>query len=79
MPIYEYKCEKCGHAFEAKQSIKDVPMEKCPKCGAPLRRGLGGGIGFSVKGGSSRTDYPNCAFRRNGVTCCGLDEPCGRK
>jgi putative FmdB family regulatory protein len=35
MPIYEYKCGKCGEKFELKLGIlhrrKSV---KCPKCGA---------------------------------------------
>jgi putative FmdB family regulatory protein len=32
MPIYEYRCEPCDHAFEALvRSQHDVPH--CPKCG----------------------------------------------
>jgi len=38
MPIHEYKCTKCGHRFEALQKAKDKPLEKCPKCGGPLRK-----------------------------------------
>ena len=34
MPIYEFKCNKCDHKFEAMRlssdGFKDV---KCPKCG----------------------------------------------
>ncbi len=34
MPIYEYKCEKCGYKFEklVKSSERDN-NQKCPKCG----------------------------------------------
>ncbi len=38
MPLYEYKCTKCGHEFEALQKAKDKPLEVCPKCGGPLRK-----------------------------------------
>ena len=36
MPIYEYKCSKCGHIFEVFQRIgKDGSELNCPICGAP--------------------------------------------
>ena len=35
MPIYEYKCEKCGEKFDARRGIDESDAElKCPKCGA---------------------------------------------
>lgn len=35
MPIYEYKCEKCGHKFELLRSVNSDDSDlKCPKCGA---------------------------------------------
>jgi putative FmdB family regulatory protein len=34
MPIYEYKCEKCGHSFDhLTRTLTDI-ARKCPKCGA---------------------------------------------
>ena len=33
MPIYEYKCEKCGEIFEVVQKINEPPLKKCIKCG----------------------------------------------
>jgi putative FmdB family regulatory protein len=38
VPIYDYRCDHCGHAFSAVQSFKDQPLEKCPKCGKKPRR-----------------------------------------
>lgn len=38
MPIYDYRCDHCGHAFSAVQSFKDDPLEKCPSCGKRPRR-----------------------------------------
>lgn len=32
MPIYEYRCLKCGHQFEKMQKIADRPVSKCEKC-----------------------------------------------
>jgi putative FmdB family regulatory protein len=36
MPIYEYQCQKCRETTEVLQKAKDKPLEKCPKCGAPV-------------------------------------------
>jgi putative FmdB family regulatory protein len=38
MPIYDYRCDHCGHVFSAVQSYKDEPIEKCPNCGKKPRR-----------------------------------------
>ena len=38
MPIYDYRCDHCGHAFSAVQSYKDEPLDKCPNCGKKPRR-----------------------------------------
>ena len=33
MPIYEYRCEKCGERFEEFLSTSTKPAPPCPKCG----------------------------------------------
>jgi putative FmdB family regulatory protein len=38
MPIYDYRCDHCGHVFSAVQSFKDEALEKCPNCGKMPRR-----------------------------------------
>ena len=38
MPIYDYRCDHCGHVFSAVQSFKDDALEKCPSCGKKPRR-----------------------------------------
>ena len=51
MPTYDYECAKCGHRFDAFQSMSDDPLRKCPSCGkAGLRRLIGGGLGVIFKG-----------------------------
>jgi putative FmdB family regulatory protein len=61
MPNYDYDCLKCGHAFEAFQSMKDEPLKTCPKCKKrSVKRRIGGGAGLIFKGtGFYITDYKN--------------------
>jgi putative FmdB family regulatory protein len=34
MPLYEYRCESCGHGFEVIRRFSDPPVAVCPSCGA---------------------------------------------
>ena len=38
MPLYEYRCESCGHTFEVIQRFSDAPIENCPTCSGPVRK-----------------------------------------
>lgn len=38
VPIYDYRCDHCGHVFSAVQSFSDTALEKCPNCGKQPRR-----------------------------------------
>jgi putative FmdB family regulatory protein len=38
LPLYEYKCTKCGHQFEKIESVSASATKKCPKCGAKAER-----------------------------------------
>jgi len=38
MPLYEYKCLKCGSVYELLQKVKDAPLKECLKCGSPVRK-----------------------------------------
>ena len=59
MPLYEYKCEKCGTRFEAITRITEKDEIECPDCGAPAARQVSsfavGGAGSSGKGTSCFT------------------------
>lgn len=35
MPLYQYKCQQCGHAAEEFQKITSDPLPFCPECQAP--------------------------------------------
>ena len=57
MPIYEYKCQKCGSHIEKRQSINDEPLRVCENCGGDLEK-LISLSGFQFKGaGWYVTDY----------------------
>src|SRR5579863_10526150 len=38
MPLYEYKCKKCGHQFEKIQKFSDRMVRKCPDCGGVVEQ-----------------------------------------
>jgi putative FmdB family regulatory protein len=56
MPIYEYKCQKCG-TFEVTQRITEKPLGKCPTCRGKVKK-LISNTSFQLKGtGWYITDY----------------------
>jgi putative FmdB family regulatory protein len=56
MPIYEYRCEKCGE-FEYSQRITAPALQRCPTCKRKVRR-LISNTSFQLKGsGWYVTDY----------------------
>ena len=58
MPIYEYRCDDCGHELEKLQKISDEPLKDCPDCGKPGLRKLVSAAGFRLKGGGwYETDF----------------------
>jgi putative FmdB family regulatory protein len=50
MPIYEYRCDDCGHQQEFMQKFAEPPIEVCPACGARRLRKLLSAAGFQLKG-----------------------------
>lgn len=66
MPTYEYECRRCGHSFEAFQSMTDAPLRKCPECGGRVRRLIGAGAGIIFKGsGFHATDYRSPSYTKS--------------
>jgi putative FmdB family regulatory protein len=58
MPIYEYRCEHCGHEMDALQKVSDAPLVHCPACGRPALKKLISAAGFRLKGsGWYETDF----------------------
>ncbi len=50
MPIYEYRCESCGHQMEAIQKFSDPVLIECPGCGKATLKKLLSAAGFQLKG-----------------------------
>jgi putative FmdB family regulatory protein len=73
MPTYEYICEKCGHEFEARQSISAPPLRICPEesCARKkwgrgrVKRAISAGGGLLFKGsGFYITDYRSAGYQQ---------------
>ena len=57
MPIYEYRCEKCGKVFEVLQKFSDDPLKTHEACGGEVEK-LISQSAFQLKGsGWYVTDY----------------------
>lgn len=57
MPLYEYRCKKCGESSEFLQRFDDPPKTECPKCSGELEKLLSAPA-FHLKGsGWYKTDY----------------------
>lgn len=67
MPLYAYRCTKCGHSFEKIQNFSAKPEQKCPECGGKLERPLSApglsfkGAGWYVNDYSSKGKAPKAA------------------
>jgi putative FmdB family regulatory protein len=58
MPIYEYRCEDCGHELEALQKLSDAALTDCPECGKPALKKQVSAPGFRLSGsGWYETDF----------------------
>lgn len=58
MPIYEYRCEDCGHQDEHLQKVSEAPLSVCPSCGKASYKKLLSAAGFHLKGsGWYATDF----------------------
>ena len=60
MPIYEYRCEECGHELETIQKISEDPLVTCPACNSDALKKKVSAAGFRLKGtGWYETDFKN--------------------
>ena len=66
MPIYEYRCGKCGHEFEELVRSSEKEM-KCAKCGA-------GGAGRKMSTFAAVVKSSGCAQREE---CPRSSRSCG--
>lgn len=58
MPIYEYRCQACGHELEAIQKMSAAPLSECPECHRHELAKRISAAGFRLKGGGwYETDF----------------------
>ena len=58
MPIYEYRCSKCGAQKDVMQKLSDAPLTTCPECGGLSFDKQISAAGFQLKGsGWYPTDF----------------------
>ena len=57
MPLYEYRCTKCGHQFEKIQSFTAEDVKDCPVCASPVERLLSAPAVHFSGSGFYKTDY----------------------
>lgn len=58
MPIYEYRCDHCGHELEVFQKIGEPPPAACPGCETQRLRKKISPVAFRLKGaGWYETDF----------------------
>lgn len=78
MPIYEYRCESCGHELEAIQKVSDAPLVVCPTCNHSSLKKLISAAGFRLKGGGwYETDFKS--GRKKNLHDSGTKEASGKK
>jgi putative FmdB family regulatory protein len=69
MPIYEYRCAKCGTRFEKIVRASSSPAPPCPECGAKKPEKLisaPGSVGVAAGG-----DRPACPAAGGGGCSAG--------
>jgi putative FmdB family regulatory protein len=65
MPIFDYKCEACGHAFDVLQKVGEGPLRKCPECGKLKLKKQLAAPNFHLKGsGWYKTDFKDGPTRK---------------
>jgi putative FmdB family regulatory protein len=68
MPIYEYRCDACGHRLDVLQKISDDPLKQCPECREVALRRLVSAPAFRLKGGGwYETDFKSDKERKRNL------------
>ena len=65
MPIFDYQCEACGHAFDVLQKVGEGPLRKCPECGKLKLKKQLAAPNFHLKGsGWYKTDFKDKSAKK---------------
>lgn len=58
MPLYEYRCAKCGHVMEVLEKADESRRHTCEKCGSRRMEKLMSTFGVGGRAGSSDDSCP---------------------
>lgn len=76
MPIYEYRCDACGHELEALQKLSDPRLTGCPECASDSLRRLISKPSFRLKGsGWYETDFKSDKDKQRNLAAGKDDKP----
>jgi putative FmdB family regulatory protein len=79
MPIYEYRCNTCGHTMDALQKLADAPLKDCPECEQPSLKRLVSAPAFRLKGGGwYETDFKSDKEKKRNLADGGRKEDSGK-
>lgn len=73
MPVYEYRCRRCGREFEIRASISEHSKglkPVCPSCGSEDSERLIS-VAAILDGSSGRQEGPGSSPGPRGGCCCG--------
>lgn len=80
MPIYEYRCEACGHTLDALQKVSDAPLVDCPSCSKSALKRLISAPAFRLKGsGWYETDFKSDKDKKRNLAETGGTESGGKE
>lgn len=85
LPLYEYRCRKCGARIEKIQKFSDPPLRKCQSCGGKLERVLSApaiqfkGTGWYVTDYARKSSSESSAGKGNGASGKDASKPAESK
>jgi len=60
MPLYEYRCAKCGHVMEVLEKAGATARHTCEKCGSRRTEKLMSTFGVGAKSGGGSCPTGTC-------------------
>lgn len=79
MPIYAFRCQACGHAFDRLQKLSDPDPSACPECGQAhqVRRQLTAPAFRLAGSGWYETDFKKDGDKKRNLADGGAGEKAG--
>jgi len=81
MPLYDYRCQDCGHTFESRHGMSEPALTSCPVCPGQVKRLISKNVMVSFKGAgfyitdSKTSDVAPSATKSAPITPVNVDPP----